>query len=234
MLEISNINAGYGDLQVLFDVSLEVGDGECVALLGANGAGKTSLLSVLGGHLKPMSGKVIFDGIDLLESSAMQRADYGISHIPQGRGILATLSVMDNMILGGYCKRVKSRRNENIAKAFEIFPRLKERQNQIAGSLSGGEQQMLAIARAMVMEPKLLMLDEPSLGLAPVIVEEVFEYITKIQDTGVSILLIEQNLNAALGIAKKGYVLENGRISLEGSSAELLGNEKVKKAYLGM
>ncbi len=234
MLEIKNINAGYGDLKVLFDVSMQVNDGECVALLGSNGAGKTSLLSIVGGHLKPQSGEILWNGEDLLRHPDIERANMGIAHIPQGRGILFTLTVMDNLLLGGYTKRVKKNRAENIEKALDMFPKLRERQNQIAGSMSGGEQQMLAIARALVMEPKLLMLDEPSLGLAPVIVEEVFMHISNIVKTGVSVLLIEQNLSAALSVANRGYVIENGRISLEGSSKELMENKDVKRAYLGM
>nr|WP_269141922.1 ABC transporter ATP-binding protein [Lientehia hominis] len=221
-------------MQVLFDVSMEVKDGECVALVGSNGAGKTSLLNVVGGHLKASAGQVIWNGEDILKTSPTKRADLAISHIPQGRGILGTLSVMDNLLLGGYCRRVKKKRMENIEKAFDMFPKLKERQKQVAGSMSGGEQQMLAIARALVMEPDLLMLDEPSLGLAPVVVDEMFDYIAAVRDSGVSILLIEQNLPAALSIAQRGYVMENGRIVLEGNNHELAENEDVKRAYLGI
>ena len=234
MLKVNELSAGYGDLQVLFDVSLEIDDGECVALVGSNGAGKTSLLSVIAGHLPAKTGSVIWNGTDLLKESAVKRADLGIAHIPQGRGVLGTLTVMDNLLLGGYCKRVRSRRMENIEKAFEMFPKLKERRNQIAGSLSGGEQQMLAIGRALVMEPQLLMLDEPSLGLAPIIVEEVFRHIEKICKTGVSVLIVEQNLMAALSIAQRGYVMENGRIVLAEASDALMHNDAVKKAYLGI
>lgn len=234
MLKVSGLSAGYGDLQVLFDVSLEVNDGECVALVGSNGAGKTTLLSVLGGHLPVKAGEVNWNGTQLLKESAIRRADLAIAHIPQGRGVLGTLSVMDNLMLGGYCKRVRPRRMENIEKVFEMFPKLKDRQKQIAGSLSGGEQQMLAIGRALVMEPQLLMLDEPSLGLAPIIIEEVFEHIERICRTGVSVLLIEQNLMAALSIAQRGYVMENGRIVLSETSEQLRNNEAVKKAYLGI
>lgn len=234
MLKVNRLSAGYGDLQVLFDASLEVMDGECVALVGSNGAGKTTLLSIIGGHLPIKSGSIMWNEIDLLKQSAIRRADLGIAHIPQGRGVLGTLNVLDNLMLGGYCKRVRPRRMENIEKVFEMFPKLKQRQHQIAGSLSGGEQQMLAIGRALVMEPQLLMLDEPSLGLAPIIIEEVFEHIEKICRTGVSVLLIEQNLVAALSIAQRGYVMENGRVVLSASSEELRNNEAVKRAYLGM
>ena len=234
MLRINNINASYGDLQVLFDVSMHVNEGECVALVGSNGAGKTTLLRILSGHMKINSGSITWFDEDLLAKPPYARAGIGIAHIPQGRGVLGTLNVMDNLMLGGYDKRVKKNRLETIDKVFEMFPRLKERRLQIAGSLSGGEQQMLAIARGLVMEPKLLMLDEPSLGLAPIITAEVFGIIDSIKKTGVSILIIEQNLHAALNIAERGYVLENGRVSLEGSSVYLMNNEKVKKAYLGI
>lgn len=234
MLQLNDVCAGYGDLQVLFNVSMHVNAGECVALVGSNGAGKTSLLRILSGFLPITSGEVTWKGEKLLSMPATKRAEVGIAHIPQGRGILGTLNVTDNLLLGGYDKRVKARRLENIEKVFGMFPRLKERRLQIAGSLSGGEQQMLAIARALVMEPVLLMLDEPSLGLAPIITDEVFRIIEQIRDTGMSILLIEQNLVAALGVAQRGYVLETGNIVLEGTSDELLRNENVKKAYLGI
>lgn len=234
MLKINHICAGYGDLQVLFDVSMNVEEGECVALVGSNGAGKTSLLRILSGLMPLMSGEITWYGKDLMSVAPNKRAELGIAHIPQGRGILGTLNVTDNLLLGGYDKRVKKRRLETIDRMFEMFPRLKERRNQIAGSLSGGEQQMLAIARGLVMEPKLLMLDEPSLGLAPIIVEEVFENIEKVKKTGVSVLIIEQNLQAALEIAERGYVLENGHVTLSGASEELMSNEDVKRAYLGI
>lgn len=234
MLEFKNVNAGYGDLHVLFDINLSVGENECVALVGSNGAGKTSLLRIVSGLLPIKSGSVTWYGTDMKSVPAMERANLGIAHIPQGRGVLGTLDVMDNLLLGGYTKRVKERRLQNIEKMFEMFPKLKQRQHQIAGSLSGGEQQMLSIARALIMEPKLLILDEPSLGLAPIVVEEVFSTIKKICDEGTSILLIEQNLVAALNIAQRGYVLETGRIAIEGTSEELMHNEDVRKAYLAI
>ena len=234
MLELTDINAGYGDLQVLYDVSLEVNEGECVALVGSNGAGKTTLLWIISGLLPVKSGQVKWFGEDMIKMPAHRRAELGIAHIPQGRGILGTLSVKDNLILGGFNKRVKTDRDKGIEETLEMFPRLKGRLNQVAGSLSGGEQQMLAIARALVMKPKLLMLDEPSLGLAPIVVEEVFETISRVRDEGMSILIIEQNLAAAMAIAQRGYVLENGRVSLSGTSEALLYNEDVKRAYLGI
>ena len=234
MLKMDKINAGYGDLQVLFDVSIEVHAGECVALLGSNAAGKTTLLRVLSGLTPVKSGTVTFLGQDLLKIPPNKLVDLGIAHIPQGRGIIGRLDVMDNLLLGGYSKRVKARRQENIEKAFVMFPKLKERRRQIASSLSGGEQQMLAIARATIMEPTFLILDEPSLGLAPIVVQEVFETIKRIRAEGVSILIIEQNLYAALEIADRGYVMETGHIVLESTAEKLLNNDEVKKAYLGI
>lgn len=233
MLEIEKINAGYGDMQVLYDFSLHVNEGECVALVGSNGAGKTSLLRIISGLMVPMSGSILFEGVDLIKLPPNKRAEIGIAHVPQGRGILGTLNVMDNLLLGGYDKRSKARRIENIERAFEMFPKLKQRRHQIAGSLSGGEQQMLAIARALIMEPKLFMLDEPSLGLAPIVVDEVFEKLEEIAAKGVSILLIEQNLSAAMSIASRGYVIETGRVYMEDSSENLMENEEIKRAYLG-
>lgn len=234
MLEVNQVCASYGDLQVLFDVSLQVEKGECVALLGSNGAGKTTMLSILSGLVPVTSGSITFQGENLLKRKARERADLGIAHIPQGRGIFGTLTVMENLLMGGYCKRVKSRRLENIEKVLDMFPKLRQRQKQIAGSLSGGEQQMLAIARALVMEPTLLMLDEPSLGLAPIVVEEMFEIIKNVREMGMSVLLIEQNLMAALSVAQRGYVIETGHVVLQGSAEELMHNEGVKKAYLGL
>ena len=234
MLTINNITAGYGDLQVLFDVSLEVKDGEVVSLVGSNGAGKTTLLRVISGLEPAKSGSVEFDGEDLLSKKAEKRAFLGISQIPQGRGILGSLTTLENLKMGAYPKNARSKSDENVQKAFKRFPILEERQNQMAGSLSGGEQQMLAIARALQSEPKLLMLDEPSLGLAPKIVSEMFEIISDISKSGVSILIVEQNLIQAFSIASRGYVMENGKIVLEGSASELLCNEKVRTAYLGI
>lgn len=235
MLKFENVNAGYGDLQVLFDVSLQVDEGECVALVGSNGGGKTTLLSIISGFTPIRSGNVLWYGNDLMKVPANKKVELGIAHIPQGRGIFGTMTVIDNLMIAGYSKRVKGDRNENIEKMLNQFPRLKERQKQIAGSLSGGEQQMLAIARAMIMQPKLLILDEPSLGLAPIVVKEMFEIIRSIrEENGVSILIIEQNLAAALSIAQRGYVLETGHIVMEGKSEDLINNEDIKRAYLGI
>ena len=234
MLKIDQIDAGYGDMQVLFNITLNVEEGEVVSLVGSNGAGKTTLLRILSGFLPIKSGSVTFMGEDLMKKKAHQRAEMGISHIPQGRGILGTLTVKENLIMGAYIKKVRARAHEEIERAYEIFPKLKERQNQMAGSLSGGEQQMLAIARAQMIHPKLLMLDEPSLGLAPIVVEEVFDLIPKISKQGASILIVEQNLNQALSIADRAYVLETGRLVMQGPAQELMENKDIQKAYLGL
>ena len=234
MLKIENLNAGYDDLQVLFDISMEVNKGEVVSLVGSNGAGKTTLLRILSGLTPAMSGTVTFDGQDLLKVKAEKKADLGISHIPQGRGILGTLTVRENLIMGAYPKKYHHLIDEGIERAYKMFPKLDERKNQMAGSLSGGEQQMLAIARALMINPKLLMLDEPSLGLAPIVVKEMFEIIENVAQTGVSILLVEQNLKQALGVASRGYVLETGRIAMQGLSQDLLNDPQVQAAYLGV
>jgi len=234
MLTINSINAGYGDLQVLYDVSMDVKDGEVVSLVGSNGAGKTTILRVISGLEPAKSGSIEFDGINLLSKKAVDRASLGISQIPQGRGILGTLTTLENLKIGAYPKIARAKSDENIKRVFKMFPILEERQNQMAGSLSGGEQQMLAIARALQSEPKLLMLDEPSLGLAPKIVNEMFDIISDIAKLGVSILIVEQNVVQAFSIANRGYVMENGRIVMEGIASELINNEQVRTAYLGV
>lgn len=234
MLSIENVSASYGDLQVLFDVSLKVDEGEVVALVGSNGAGKTTLLNIVSGLVPVLSGSVMFNETDLLKQPAHKRADLGIAHIPQGRGILNTVTVEENLLLGSYAKAARSGRKETLEMAYNRFPILKERRNQLAGGLSGGQQQMLAIARALMLNPKIIMLDEPSLGLAPIIVEEVFEIISSVSKTGVSMLLIEQNLVQSLNIADRGYVLETGHIVMEGAAQELLHNETITKAFLGL
>lgn len=234
LLEIKNVNAAYGDLKVLFDVSMKIEEGQVVSLVGSNGAGKTTLLRILSGLMPITSGSIIFDGKDLMKLPSYERANLGIAHIPQGRGILDTISIKDNLILGAYTDRVKPRMNKNMEKMFELFPILYERRDQPAGSLSGGQQQMLAIARSLMMEPKLLMLDEPSLGLAPIVVNEVFRIIRDVSKSGMSILIVEQNLMQALNSANYGYVLETGSIYMEGEAQKLLNNPDIRKAYLGV
>ena len=234
MLEIGEINAGYGDVQVLYEVSLNVNQGEVVALLGSNGAGKTTTLWTVSGLVKPASGNVTFDGRNLLQMPAHRLPDLGIAHVPQGRGVFQTINVEDNLLLGAFSGRAKADRKQTMEMVFSLFPRLRERRKQEARTLSGGEQQMLAIGRALMLKPRLLMLDEPSLGLAPVIVDAVFQRIAEIGKTGVAILLVEQNLAQALSIADRGYVLETGKITIQGTAAELQNNQYVKEAYLGL
>ena len=234
MLKIEHVSAGYGDLKVLYDISLHVDDGEVVSLVGSNGAGKTTLLRIISGLMATTGGSVTFDGTDLLAQASHKRAELGIAHIPQGRGILGKQTVKENLAIGGSLKRSRANAEKNIEAAFAQFPRLKERQNQIAGSLSGGEQQMLAISRALMMEPKLILMDEPSLGLAPIIVENVFEIIQTVAKRGIAIFIVEQNLSQTLAASSRGYVLENGRITLEGNSEDLLKDEKLIDAYLGI
>lgn len=234
LLKIDNLNCGYGDLKVLFDVSLQVEKGECVALVGSNGAGKTTLLRVISGITPITSGKVYWEDKDITNVPAHCRPELGIAHIPQGRGILTSVSIYDNLMLGAYCKRSKARRSELMTRVLDMFPILKERLSHQAGTLSGGQQQMLAIGRALMLEPALLVLDEPSLGLAPIVVDEVFRTIDRVKEEGTSILLIEQNLVQALAVADRGYVIETGHINIQGSSKDLLHNEDVKKAYLGI
>ena len=234
MLKLNKVCAGYGDLKVLFDIDLEVNEGEAVALLGSNGAGKTSILRTNSGEIKPWSGSISWKDEDLTSKHTYDRAIMGIAHIPQGRGILSSLTIEDNLILGSYTARTKSQRKELMEEVYELFPILKEREKHPAGTLSGGQQQMLAVGRAMMMNPELLILDEPSLGLAPIVVDEVFDILKRIRQSGTSMLIIEQNLVKALQIADRGYVLETGKITLEGESHALLNNPDVRKAYLGI
>ena len=234
MLEIKDLVTGYGDLKVLDGVSLSVEEGETVALVGSNGAGKTTLLQAISGLLPVWSGDIVFQGKSLVSLPPYKLPALGIAHIPQGRGILARLSVYDNLLLGAYIPAAKAKRTKRMEEMFEIFPILRERKEQLAGTLSGGEQQMLAIARALMLHPVFMILDEPSLGLSPLMVETVFKIISDISQTGVSMLLIEQNLTEALHVSKRGYVLETGRVVLSGPSDELLCNEKVREAYLGI
>lgn len=234
LLEIKDLCAGYGDLQVLFNISMKVNEGEVVSLVGSNGAGKTTLLRILSGLEPIKSGSILYQGEDLTKIKPYEKADHGIAHIPQGRGILGSLTVKENLVMGAYPKAARASMEANIEKSFSMFPILKERQNQMAGSLSGGEQQMLAIARALMISPKLLMLDEPSLGLAPIVVKDMFDIISNVAKQGVSILIVEQNLNQALSVADRGYVLETGQIVMEGKAADLLANEEIQAAYLGI
>jgi branched-chain amino acid transport system ATP-binding protein len=233
MLELKGINTFYGDLQALWDVSLEVNEGELVSLIGPNGAGKTTILRSISGMLKPSSGKINFLGQDLERDSAYKIVNLGISQVPESGRIFTGMSVFENLELGAFVPRAREVREETIKRVYKTFPRLEERKDQRAGTLSGGERQMLAIGRALMSKPRLLMLDEPSFGLAPILVENIFEMIKEINRQGVTILLVEQNIRAALELAQRAYVLEHGRILGQGTGEDLLSFESVRSAYLG-
>jgi branched-chain amino acid transport system ATP-binding protein len=234
MLEVRAIDAGYGDVQVLFGLSLDVKDREIVTLLGSNGAGKTTTLRCITGILAPRKGDVLFKGQPLSKVPSSDRVGLGIALVPEGRELWPQLTVRENLELGAYDKRSRARAAQNLDRVHTMFPRLLERRSQMAGSLSGGEQQMCAIARALMSEPALLLLDEPSLGLAPIVVEQMFEAIRRLHETGMTILLVEQNLAAALEIATRGYVIETGQVKLSGSAGELKADPKIRTAYLGL
>jgi len=235
MLKISNIDAFYGKVQALYDVSLEVGENEIISLIGANGAGKTTLMKTVMGLLKSKKGSVLFQNEELTTIKSTKIVSKGIVYVPEGREVFPEMSVRDNLEMGAYSKKFsKKEMNVHIQEMYEIFPRLKERQKQLAGSLSGGEQQMLAICRGLMSDPKLIMFDEPSLGLAPVIVEDMFKVIVNINKTKkIPVLLVEQNAFMALNISDRCYIMENGHIYLSGKSSELLDSDVVKKSYLG-
>jgi branched-chain amino acid transport system ATP-binding protein len=234
LLEVQAIDVFYGDVQVLYGLSLEVREGEMVTLLGSNGAGKTTTLRAISGLRPPRSGEILFRGRSLVKLPAAARAELGIALVPEGRELWPQLSVRENLELGAYHPRVRAGAARNLELVFDLFPRLRERSGQSAGSLSGGEQQMCAIGRALMSEPTLLMLDEPSLGLAPVLVDQVMATIAELHAKGMTVLLVEQNLRKALEIAQRGTVIETGRVRLEGTSAELAGNPEIRAAYLGI
>jgi len=234
LLKIEGLTSHYGPIQALHGISLEVNAGELVAIVGANGAGKTTLLLTLSGVHKPTGGSITFDGTNITRMASHKIVQSGICHVPEGRQVFAPLGVEDNLKLGGYCFRSdKERLNQELEKIYQLFPILKERRKQPAGTLSGGQQQMLAIGRALLGRPRLLLLDEPSMGLAPLLVEEIFRVIRELNDSGVTVLLVEQNANAALGIANRGYVLETGKVILSAKAGDLLADEAVRRAYLG-
>lgn len=232
ILELQEINVSYGGIQALKKVNLTIKKGEVVTLVGANGAGKTTTLKAISKMLNPQSGNIIYQGRNINRRQGYEMLKLGLAHCPEGRRILAKQTVFDNLMLGAYVRGDKNIKTD-ISQQFDLFPRLAQRRNQLAGTLSGGEQQMLAIARALMSRPKLLLLDEPSLGLAPGIVKEIFTIIQNLRTTGVTILLVEQNANLALKIADRGYVLEAGSIILTGAASDLIKDEKVKQAYLG-
>ncbi len=234
MLDVRGVDVAYGEKPALRGVSLGLGEGECVSVLGANGAGKSTLLRAISGLIRPKRGSIALDGRRVDALPAYEIAGLGVAHVPEGRRVLPDMTVEENLELGSFLPGPQQRRPETLAWVYEIFPRLMERRRQRAGTLSGGEQQMLAIGRGLMLRPRLLMLDEPSLGLAPVVVDVVFEKIADVRKQGIGILLVEQNVQRALGLTDRGYVLEQGRVVLEGSSAELLENPHVKVAYLGL
>jgi branched-chain amino acid transport system ATP-binding protein len=233
MLDIQGVNAGYKDLQALWDVSLRVSEGELVALVGPNGAGKTTTLKVISGLIKPNVGQVLLDGRSLAKEPPHRIVDLGISQVLEGGRVFTELTVLENLELGAFGAKARKAKDENLGRVFGLFPRLEERQRQRAGTLSGGERQMLAIGRALMSAPRLLMLDEPSFGLAPILVEQIFNMITRINRQGVTVLLVEQNVRAALELTQRAYVIENGRVVGEGSGDSLLSFESIREAYLG-
>jgi branched-chain amino acid transport system ATP-binding protein len=236
MLRVRSLSAGYGNLRVLRGVSLHVAAGEIVTIIGANGAGKTTLLTTIAGLLRPQAGSVQFNAVESAGTAAEQMVRAGCVLVPEGRQVFAPLSVRENLILGAYARFGRDSRTDigaDLERVYELFPVLHERHAQLAGTLSGGEQQMLAMGRALMARPRLLMLDEPSMGLAPLVVKTIFQIVVRLREQGNTILLVEQNARAALGIADRGYVLETGQIVLEESARSLLGNKDVQRAYLG-
>ena len=233
LLSIENLRAGYGAVEVLRGVDIRISHGELIALLGSNGAGKTTLNAVMSGLLAPRSGRVIFDGEDLTGVHYRRIVQAGLIQVPEGRKVFPNLTVLENLELGAFT-RARQRLSENIDRVFETFPRLRERMAQLAGTMSGGEQQMLAIGRGLMAEPKLLILDEPSLGLSPLLVEELFTLIAKLRTDGLAILLVEQNVGQSLDIADRAYVMENGTIRFSGTATELLASDTLRQAYLGV
>ncbi|RSI98017.1 ABC transporter ATP-binding protein [Streptococcus mitis] len=233
MLKVENLSVHYGMIQAVRDVSFEVNEGEVVSLIGANGAGKTTILRTLSGLVRPSAGKIEFFGKEIQKLPAQKIVAGGLSQVPEGRHVFPGLTVMENLEMGAFLKKNREENQANLKKVFSRFPRLEERKNQDAATLSGGEQQMLAMGRALMSTPKLLLLDEPSMGLAPIFIQEIFDIIQDIQKQGTTVLLIEQNANKALAISDRGYVLETGKIVLSGTGKELASSEEVRKAYLG-
>jgi branched-chain amino acid transport system ATP-binding protein len=234
LLTVRNLDVGYGEVQVLWDVSLEIFAGEIVALVGANGAGKTTLLSTISGLLQPRRGTIVFGDQPIGGSTTQRIVELGIAHVPEGRRLFPAMSVRDQLLLGGFRRKDRPEVQRDLERVLDIFPRLKERLNNLGGYLSGGEQQMVAIARGVMARPKLLMIDELSLGLAPVLIEGLMETIGRLNAEGMTILIVEQDVQAALERATRGYVLETGHMALSGTAEQLLGDERVRQAYLGV
>lgn len=233
MLKVKNLQVYYGVIQALKDVSFTVNEGEVIALIGANGAGKTTILRTITGLISAKSGEVLYEGVNLQKIPPHKIVSLGIAHVPEGRHVFAQLTVYENLLMGAFTRKDKAKIEETLQNVYKRFPRLKERKNQLAGTLSGGEQQMLAMGRALMSKPKIILMDEPSMGLSPILVGEVFDIIKSISESGTTVLLVEQNAKKALSIADRAYVLETGRIVLSDDAKKLMDNERVKKAYLG-
>ena len=233
MLEVKELQVYYGVIQALKDVSFEVNQGEVIALIGANGAGKTTTLHTVTGLLPAKHGSIVFEGVDITKMPAHKIVEMGIAHVPEGRRVFAQLSVYENLIMGAYTRKDKKEIADNLEMVYNRFPRLKERKTQRAGTLSGGEQQMLAMGRALMSNPKMIVMDEPSMGLSPIFVNEIFDIIEKVSASGTTVLLVEQNAKKALSIADRAYVLETGKIVLSGDAKVLMNDDSIKKAYLG-
>ena len=233
LLEVKELSVAYGDVRALWDVSLEVEEGSIVALVGANGAGKTTLLKTISGLLHPVRGRILFEGEDLVRMNTKHRVDKGIVMVPEGRRLFQTLTVLENLRLGAYLPRARAGYDDSLQRVFALFPVLKDRMNGKAGLMSGGEQQMLAIGRAVMARPKLVMIDEASLGLSPILTRTIFDLIVALNEQGTTVLLVEQNIHMALKVCNKAYVMKTGHVVLSGTGAELLANDDVRKAYVG-
>ena len=233
MLEVKDLEVYYGMIQAIKGISFTVNEGEVIALIGANGAGKTTILQTITGMIPAKRGSILFDGVEITRVAGHKIVPMGMAHVPEGRRVFSQLSVLDNLKLGAYCRKDKNEVEETLEKVYQRFPRLKERRKQIAGTLSGGEQQMLAMGRALMSKPRIILMDEPSMGLSPIFVSEIFDIVREISESGTTVLLVEQNAKKALAIADRAYVLETGNIVLEGAADVLLNDESVKKAYLG-
>jgi branched-chain amino acid transport system ATP-binding protein len=234
MLELRSVDAGYGSFQALFGVNLEVKAGETVGVIGPNGAGKTTLMRVISGLIRPRSGSIVMEGVDVLATPPHRIVSLGVAHVPEHRRLFPRLSVEDNLKMGAYMPAARAKFAERLEFVFDLFPRMKERRHQMAGTMSGGEQQMCAIGRALMSNPKLLLLDEPSAGLAPVVVQQVFELVRRIRASGLTVLIVEQNVQQVLRIVDRAYLLEAGSIRASGTSAEVMGTDTIKQAYLGV
>ena len=233
MLEVNDLQVYYGMIHAIKGVSFHVNEGEIIALIGANGAGKTTILHTITGLIAPKGGQVVFEGKDITKTQAHKIVELGMAHVPEGRRVFAQLSVYQNLKMGAYTRSDKNEIEESLEMVYKRFPRLEERKNQMAGTLSGGEQQMLAMGRALMSKPRIILMDEPSMGLSPILVNEIFDIIQSVSASGTTVLLVEQNAKKALAIADRAYVLETGKISLDGNAKDLLNDDSIKKAYLG-